>query len=85
VVPSTSSGGRDPVLDGYAALTAQLGGQFATLHGPPAAELAAFADEYQVTEILLACGTPHRAGHHPVLRALARRPGGADVQVLPTG
>jgi len=83
VVPSAPSRELEQVLAGYAALTAQLGGQFATLHGSPAAELAAFADEHQVTEILLARGTAHLGGHHPVLRALARRPDVADVHVLP--
>jgi NitT/TauT family transport system ATP-binding protein len=83
VVPSAPAGGQEQVLAGYAALTAHLGGQFSTLHGSPAAELAAFAQEHQVTEILLARGTPHRAGHHPVLRALAGRPRGAEVHVLP--
>ena len=83
VVPSAPAGGQEQVLAGYAALTAHLGGQFSTLHGSPAAELAAFAQEHQVTEILLARGTAHRAGHHPVLRALAGRPGGAEVHVLP--
>jgi two-component system, OmpR family, sensor histidine kinase KdpD len=83
VVPPASSREREQVLAGYAALTARLGGQFATLHGSPAAELAAFADEHQVTEILLARGSAHRGGHHPVLRALAQRPDVADVHVLP--
>jgi len=85
VVSSELSRGGEQVLAGYAALTTQLDGQFATLDGVPAAELAAFADEHRVTEMLLARGTPHRAGRHPVLRALAARPGGAEVHVLPAG
>ncbi|HYZ56539.1 MAG TPA: AAA-associated domain-containing protein, partial [Streptosporangiaceae bacterium] len=72
VVPAPPSPGLEPVLAGYAALAAQLGGQFAALHGTPAAALTAFADEHQVTEMLLARSTPDQAGHHPVLRELAR-------------
>jgi K+-sensing histidine kinase KdpD len=83
VVPAPPSPPLEPVLAGYAALAAQLGGQFAALHGTPAAALTAFADEHQVTEMLLARSTPDQAGHHPVLRELAHRPGGAEVHVLP--
>jgi len=75
--------GQDGVLATYKALTEQLGGQFAVGHGAPAAALTALADEHQVTELLLARDTPARAGHHPVLRELARVSGRAEVHVLP--
>jgi hypothetical protein len=51
--------------------------------GVPAAALTALAGENQVTEMLLARHTPVRPGYHPVLRELARAPGGAEVHVLP--
>jgi NitT/TauT family transport system ATP-binding protein len=85
VVSAGASPGLEPALAGYAALAEQLGGRFAALPGAPAAALTAFAAEHQVTELLLARGTPARAGHHPVLRELARRSGPAEVHVLPAG
>jgi K+-sensing histidine kinase KdpD len=83
IVPVPPAPGLDAVLAGYQALAEQLGGQFAVRHGAPAAALTALADENQVTEMLLARRTPARAGHHPVLRELARASGGAEVHVLP--
>jgi NitT/TauT family transport system ATP-binding protein len=83
IVPVPPTPGLDAVLAGYEALTKQLGGQFALGHGAAAAALTALADEYQVTEMLLARRTPARAGHHPVLRELARASGRAEVHVLP--
>jgi NitT/TauT family transport system ATP-binding protein len=83
VVPAAPAPRLDALLTGYAALAAQLGGEFTVRHGAPAAALAALADEHQVTEMLLARGTPARSGHHPVLRELARAPGGPEVHVLP--
>jgi NitT/TauT family transport system ATP-binding protein len=83
IVPVPPTRGLDAVLAGYKALAEQLGGQFAVRHGAPAAALTALADENQVTEMLLARRTPARAGHHPVLRELARASGGAEVHVLP--
>ena len=74
----------EALLAGYARLAEQLGGPFLVRHGAPAATLTALADEHQVTEMLLARRTPARAGHHPVLRKLARAPGGAEVHVLPS-
>jgi NitT/TauT family transport system ATP-binding protein len=67
----------------YATLTSQLGGRFATLQGSPAAALAAFAQQHQVTEILLARHAGGHAGRHPVLRELASRAHGIEVHVLP--
>ena len=83
VVPSSPAPELEALLDSYAKLAEQLGGQFAVRHGAPAATLAALADENQVTEMLLARRIPARAGHHPVLRELARASGGAEVHVLP--
>jgi NitT/TauT family transport system ATP-binding protein len=67
----------------YATLTSQLGGQFVTLQGVPAAALAAFARQHRVTEILLARHAGGHAGRHPVLRELASRARGIEVHVLP--
>ena len=43
----------------------------------------AAARSLRARRVLLARGTPARAGHHPVLRELARVPGRAEVHVLP--
>jgi K+-sensing histidine kinase KdpD len=83
IVPVPPAPGLDAVLAGYQALAEQLGGQFVVRHGAPAAALTALADENHVTEMILARHTPARPGHHPVLRELARAPGGAEVHVLP--
>jgi len=83
IAPVPPPPGLDAVLAGYEALAEQLGGQFVVRHGAPAPALIALADENQVTEMLLAHRTPARARHHPVLRELARAPGGAEVHVLP--
>jgi NitT/TauT family transport system ATP-binding protein len=83
IVPVPPAPGLDAVLAGYQALAEQLGGQFVVRHGAPAAALTALADENHVTEMILARHTPARPGHHPVLRDLARAPGGAEVHVLP--
>ena len=84
VVPAPPAPGPEALLADYARLAERLGGQFLVRHGAPAATLTALADEHQVTEMLLARRTPVRAGHHPVLRELARAPGGAEVHVLPS-
>ena len=84
VVSAPPAPGREALLAGYARLAEQLGGPFLVRHGAPAATLTALADEHQVTEMLLARRTPARAGHHPVLRELARSSGGAEVHVLPS-
>jgi NitT/TauT family transport system ATP-binding protein len=83
IVPMAPAPGPDGVLASYKALAEQLGGQFTVQHGDPAAALTALADTRQVTEMLLARGTPARAGHHPVLRELARLSSRAEVHVLP--
>ncbi len=83
VPPSPPSADLEQVLAGYAALTSQLGGQFAVLKGAPAAALATFAHQHRVTEMLLARGTGAKAGRHRVLLELTRRAGGAEVHVLP--
>ena len=72
-----------PVLAAYAALTSQLGGQFAALQGSPAAALAQFARQHQVTEMVLARGPGAGDGRHRVLSELARQAGDAEVHVLP--
>jgi NitT/TauT family transport system ATP-binding protein len=84
VVSAPPAPGPEALLAGYARLAEQLGGQFLVRHGAPAATLTVVADEHRVTEMLLARRTPARAGHHPVLRELARAPGGAEVHVLPS-
>ena len=61
------------LLASYATLTSQLGGQFAVLQGAPAAALTTFAQQHQVTEMLLARDAGGHAGRHPVLRELARQ------------
>jgi len=73
----------DQPLAGYAALTAQLGGQFAVLRGAPAAALTAYAREHHVTEMVLARGPGTEGGRHLVLRELARSVGDIEVHVLP--
>jgi K+-sensing histidine kinase KdpD len=83
IAPVPPAPGLEAVLAGYEALAGQLGGQFVVRPGTPAATLTALADENQVTEMFLARRTPARAGHHPVLRELARAPGRAEVHVLP--
>jgi NitT/TauT family transport system ATP-binding protein len=84
VGPAPPAPGPAALLPGYARLAEQLGGQFLVRDGAPAATLAALADKHQATEMLLARRTPARAGHHPVLRELARASGGAEVHVLPS-
>jgi NitT/TauT family transport system ATP-binding protein len=83
VAPAPPSAALAQVLAGYAALTQQLGGQFAVLHGPVAAELAAFAHEHQVTELLLARDAWTPTGRHPMLRELTQRDDDAEVHLLP--
>jgi NitT/TauT family transport system ATP-binding protein len=83
VAPETPPADLAQLLAGYAALTAQLGGQFATLQGSPAAALAAFADQHQVTEMVLARTAGARPGRHRIMRELARTAGDAEVHVLP--
>ena len=83
VPPSPLPPALQRLLASYATLTSQLGGQFAVLHGAPAAALTTFAQQRGVTEMLLARHAGGHAGRHPVLRELARRAAGAEVHVLP--
>ena len=83
VPPSPLPPGLERLLASYGTLTSQLGGQFAMLHGAPAAALMIFAKQHRVTEILLARHAGGHAGRHPILRELASRAHGAEVHVLP--
>ncbi len=83
VATAPPSADLEKLLAGYAALTAQFGGQFATLQGPPATALAGFARQHKVTEMVLARTAGGHAGRHPTARELARRAGDAEVHVLP--
>ncbi len=78
----TDGAGDDSLLAGYAAMTAQLGGEFVMLTGlSPALMLAHYAAQRQVTELVL--GRELAAGRYPVLRELARLVRHAEVHVLP--
>jgi K+-sensing histidine kinase KdpD len=83
VPPSPPPADLDQLLAGYAALTAQLGGQFAVLPRAPAAALRAYAREHHVTEMVLARGPGTRGGRHLVLRELANSAGDVEIHVLP--
>jgi NitT/TauT family transport system ATP-binding protein len=73
---------EDGLMAGYAAMTEQLGGEFVKLSGPSAAAaLAQYAQERQVTELVLSRTLP--AGRYPVLRELARLVHDAELHVLP--
>jgi NitT/TauT family transport system ATP-binding protein len=77
-------GDEDRLLAEYAALTEQLGGEFAALTGPtPAPALAAYAGKHQATELVLNRAQPNPAGRYPVLRELARLVHDAELHVLP--
>jgi two-component system, OmpR family, sensor histidine kinase KdpD len=72
------------LLAEYAALTEQLGGEFVTLAGPsPAATLADYASEHNVTQLVLARAEPGQSGRYPVLRELARLGRDVELHVLP--
>jgi len=72
------------LVDGYAALTEQLGGEFVPLAGPsPAGAIAAFAAQQGVTELVLTRAQQNPAGRYPVLRELARLVRNAELYVLP--
>ena len=74
----------DQLVDRYAALTEQLGGEFLPLSGPgPAAALAGFAAQEGVTELVLSRAYPNPSGRYPVLRELARLVRDAELHVLP--
>jgi two-component system, OmpR family, sensor histidine kinase KdpD len=73
---------EDALMASYAAMTEQLGGEFVRLSGPsPAAALAQYARERQVTELVLSRTLP--AGRYPVLRELVRLVHDAELHLLP--
>jgi two-component system sensor histidine kinase KdpD len=75
---------EDVLLADYAALTEQLGGEFAALTAPaPAPALAEYARDREATELVLARTHPSPAGRHPVLRDLARIASDVELHVLP--
>ncbi len=75
---------EERLLAGYAALTEQLGGEFAVLAGPSAAAaLAEYASQQRVTKLVLARVPESRAGRFPVLRDLARIARDVELHVLP--
>lgn len=77
-------GDEDRLLAEYAALTEQLGGEFAVLTGPaPAPALAGYASQHRATELVLNRAQPNPAGRYPVLRELARLVRDAELHVLP--
>ena len=86
VVRLLPGGQEDDLLAAYAALTEQLGGEFAVLSGPSAAAaLASYASQLRVTELVLTRAQPSPAGRYPVLRELARLVRDAELHVLPVG
>jgi two-component system sensor histidine kinase KdpD len=81
---SQPAAGEAALLAGYAALTEQLGGEFAVLAGPaPAAALQHYAAEHGVTEMVLARAEADASGRNPVLRDLVRIVHDAELHVLP--
>ncbi|MGH3305264.1 MAG: AAA-associated domain-containing protein, partial [Streptosporangiaceae bacterium] len=84
---------EDHLLARYAALTEQLGGEFAVLTALPsaavlagpsaAAGLAEYASKQHVTELMLARVQHSPAGRYPVLRELARMARDVELHVLP--
>jgi NitT/TauT family transport system ATP-binding protein len=73
---------EDHLLVWYAALTEQLGGEYTVLTGlAPAAALAEFASDHQVTELVLARTGP--GGRYPMLRELARLARDCELHLLP--
>jgi two-component system sensor histidine kinase KdpD len=84
VEPPVLSADLKQVLAGYATLTEQLSGTFASLQGPPATALAEFARQQHVTQLLLprSAGASGASRHH-MLRELVSRAGDAEVHLLP--
>ena len=75
---------EDVLLADYAALTEQLGGEFAALTAAaPAPALVEYARECAATELVLSRTHPSPAGRHPVLRELAKLASDVEVHVLP--
>jgi K+-sensing histidine kinase KdpD len=80
----TAGGDPGPLVAGYAALAAQLGGELAVLSGDrPAAALAAYAARRRASELVLARSAAGRPGRYPVLRELAAIPADLELHVLP--
>jgi NitT/TauT family transport system ATP-binding protein len=76
--------GEDPLIDSYGALAAQLGGELVVLAGPsPAAVLADYAGQHQVTEMVLTRSTLRQDGRYPFLRDLARLARDVELHVMP--
>jgi NitT/TauT family transport system ATP-binding protein len=77
---------EDALLEAYAALTAQLGGELTEVNGPsPATVLAGFAERERVTEMILGRSVPNPAGRRPVLRELVKVARDTEMHVLPAG
>jgi K+-sensing histidine kinase KdpD len=75
-------GEDDPLVEAYAALAAQLGGELTELAGPsPAVALADFAERERVTEMIL--GRAQNQVGRPVLRELLRVARDTEMHVLP--
>jgi NitT/TauT family transport system ATP-binding protein len=84
VLPGQPGPAEDPLIESYAALAAQLGGELKLLAGPsPAAVLADYASQNQVTEMVLTRATLRQDGRYPVLRDLARLARDVELHVLP--
>jgi two-component system, OmpR family, sensor histidine kinase KdpD len=84
VVRDSEPGGQEEaLLEAYAALTAQLGGELSELTGAsPAIVLAEFAERERVTEMILG-RFPNLGGRCPVLRELVRVARDTEMHVLP--
>ena len=75
---------EDILIADYAALTEQLGGEFAALTAAsPAAALADYARDIQATELVLARTHPSPGGRHPMLRDLAKLASDVELHGLP--
>ncbi len=85
VVRVAEPGGQeDALLEAYAALAAQLGGELTELGGlSPATALAEFAERERVTEMILGRSEPNPGGRCPVLRELVRVARDTEMHVLP--
>ena len=78
-----SGGQEDALIEAYAALTAQLGGELTEVAGASSAvALADFAERERVTEMILG-RSQGQAGRYPVLRELLRVARDTEMHVLP--